>query len=88
MSFQQLYAYAFRIVSRDKILRFKNTFIIVIILSCFLTSGIPSSHLHHMFRLPFQQFMQMLAGDEEEHAVLLTNLFLGLGKKAYLLLGE
>ena len=30
----------------------------------------------------------MLAGDEEEHAVLLTNLFLGLGRKAYLLLGE
>ena len=30
----------------------------------------------------------MLAGDEEEHAVLLTNLFLGLERKAYLLLGE
>lgn len=34
------------------------------------------------------QFLQMLAGDEEEHAVLLTNLFLGLGKKAWLLLGS
>lgn len=30
----------------------------------------------------------MLAGDEEEHALLLTNLFLGLGKKAWLLLGK
>jgi hypothetical protein len=29
----------------------------------------------------------MLSGDEEEHAVLLTNLFLGLGKKAWVLLG-
>lgn len=29
----------------------------------------------------------MLSGDEEEHAVLLTNFFLGLGKKAWLLLG-
>ncbi|PVD23406.1 hypothetical protein C0Q70_16675 [Pomacea canaliculata] len=34
------------------------------------------------------QFLQMLAGDEEEHALLLTNLFLGLGKKAWLLLGS
>lgn len=60
---------------------------------------VPFRQLHSDFRdsllpslahvcLPFQQFMQMLAGDEEEHAVLLTNLFLGLGKKAYLLLGE
>jgi hypothetical protein len=35
-----------------------------------------------------QQFLQMLAGDEEEHAVMLTNLFLGMGRKAYLLLGQ
>ncbi|KAL8612721.1 hypothetical protein ACOMHN_025372 [Nucella lapillus] len=34
------------------------------------------------------QFLQMLAGDEEEHAVMLANLFLGLGKKAYILLGS
>ncbi|KAK7488454.1 hypothetical protein BaRGS_00020239, partial [Batillaria attramentaria] len=34
------------------------------------------------------QFLQMLAGDEEEHAVLLTNLFLGMGRKAWLLLGS
>ncbi|XP_067678650.1 coiled-coil and C2 domain-containing protein 2A-like [Haliotis asinina] len=34
------------------------------------------------------QFLQMLAGDEEEHAVLLTNFFLGLSKKAYLLIGS
>ena len=30
----------------------------------------------------------MLQGDEEEHAVLLVNYFLHLGKKAWLLLGE
>jgi coiled-coil and C2 domain-containing protein 2A len=35
----------------------------------------------------FQQFLQMLQGDEEEHAVLLTNYFLSMGKVAYLLLG-
>lgn len=29
----------------------------------------------------------MLQGDEEEHAVLLLNFFLHLGKKAFLLLG-
>jgi len=29
----------------------------------------------------------MLQGDEEEHAVLLTNYFLGINKKAWLLLG-
>lgn len=34
-----------------------------------------------------QQFLQMLQGDEEEHAVLLTNYFLSLGKSAFLLLG-
>nr|XP_018671326.2 coiled-coil and C2 domain-containing protein 2A isoform X3 [Ciona intestinalis] len=33
------------------------------------------------------QFMQMLCGDEEEHAILLLNYFLHLGKQAYLLLG-
>ena len=30
----------------------------------------------------------MLAGDEEEHAILLCNYFLWLGKKAYLVLGD
>ncbi|XP_050400906.2 coiled-coil and C2 domain-containing protein 2A [Patella vulgata] len=34
------------------------------------------------------QFLRMLAGDEEEHAVLLMNYFLELGKKAYLLIGS
>ncbi|CAL1548859.1 unnamed protein product [Lymnaea stagnalis] len=34
------------------------------------------------------QFMKMLCGDEEEHAVLLTNYFLGLGKRAWLMLGN
>jgi coiled-coil and C2 domain-containing protein 2A len=34
------------------------------------------------------QFMETLAGDEEEHAVLLTNFFLGLGKKAWLVIGS
>ena len=36
----------------------------------------------------FQQFLQMLQGDEEEHAVLLVNYFLHLGKRAWLVLGE
>lgn len=30
----------------------------------------------------------MLAGDEEEHSILLMNFFLGLGKKAWLLIGN
>ena len=30
----------------------------------------------------------MLAGDEEEHAVLLCNYFLSLGKKAWVVLGN
>ncbi|XP_070555815.1 coiled-coil and C2 domain-containing protein 2A-like isoform X3 [Ptychodera flava] len=34
------------------------------------------------------QFLQMLQGDEEEHAVLLCNYFLHLGKKAWLLIGS
>ncbi|XP_075249259.1 coiled-coil and C2 domain-containing protein 2A-like isoform X4 [Convolutriloba macropyga] len=34
------------------------------------------------------QFMTMLAGDEEEHAVLLCNYFLHLGLRAYLLMGN
>ena len=33
------------------------------------------------------QFLQMLAGDEEEHAVLLCNYFLWLGRKSWLVLG-
>ncbi|CAN8001529.1 unnamed protein product, partial [Ixodes hexagonus] len=33
------------------------------------------------------QFLQVLVGDEEEHAILLCNFFLHLGKEAYLLLG-
>jgi len=32
-------------------------------------------------------FLDLLAGDAEEHALLLCNLFLALGKKAYVLLG-
>ncbi|XP_078612714.1 coiled-coil and C2 domain-containing protein 2A-like isoform X1 [Branchiostoma floridae x Branchiostoma japonicum] len=34
------------------------------------------------------QFLQMLSGDEEEHAVLLCNYFLHMGKKAWVLLGS
>lgn len=34
------------------------------------------------------QFLQMLQGDEEEHAVLLTNYFLHCGKQAWLLIGS
>lgn len=34
-----------------------------------------------------QQFLDLLAGDEEEHAVLLCNYFLSLGKKACLIVG-
>nr|XP_061790325.1 coiled-coil and C2 domain-containing protein 2A-like [Nerophis lumbriciformis] len=33
------------------------------------------------------QFLMLLAGDEEEHAVLLCNYFLFLGKKAWLIIG-
>ncbi|XP_037554278.1 coiled-coil and C2 domain-containing protein 2A [Nematolebias whitei] len=33
------------------------------------------------------QFLTLLAGDEEEHAVLLCNYFLYLGKKAWLIIG-
>lgn len=35
-----------------------------------------------------QQFLDLLAGDEEEHAVLLCNYFLFLGKKAWLVMGN
>lgn len=31
--------------------------------------------------------MEFLSGDDEEHSVLLVNFFLGLGKKAWLLIG-
>ncbi|XP_007496776.2 coiled-coil and C2 domain-containing protein 2A isoform X1 [Monodelphis domestica] len=34
------------------------------------------------------QFLDLLAGDEEEHAVLLCNYFLALGKKAWLVMGS
>ncbi|XP_058048290.1 coiled-coil and C2 domain-containing protein 2A isoform X8 [Ahaetulla prasina] len=34
------------------------------------------------------QFLDLLAGDEEEHAVLLCNYFLALGKKTWLLIGN
>ncbi|XP_070764717.1 coiled-coil and C2 domain-containing protein 2A [Enoplosus armatus] len=33
------------------------------------------------------QFLTLLAGDEEEHAVLLCNYFLSMGKKAWLIVG-
>jgi len=32
--------------------------------------------------------MNLLAGSEAEHAVLLTNFFSGMGKKAYFVLGQ
>jgi len=35
-----------------------------------------------------KEFLRMLAGDEEEHAVLLCNYFLHIGKKAYVVLGR
>ena len=34
-----------------------------------------------------QQFLQMLSGDEEEHAIMLVNFFLHMGKKAWLICG-
>ncbi|XP_039261426.2 coiled-coil and C2 domain-containing protein 2A-like isoform X2 [Styela clava] len=34
------------------------------------------------------QFLNMLCGDEEEHAILLLNFFLHIGKQAYLVLGR
>lgn len=40
------------------------------------------------FYLHFQQFLRMLAGDEEEHAILLCNYFLWFGKNAYVVLGD
>lgn len=40
-----------------------------------------------VFNFSFQQFLTLLAGDEEEHAVLLCNYFLYLGKKAWLIIG-
>ncbi|CAL1540858.1 unnamed protein product [Lymnaea stagnalis] len=36
----------------------------------------------------YAQFMKMLCGGEEEHAVLLANYFLGFGKRAWLMLGN
>ena len=35
-----------------------------------------------------QQFLHMLAGDEEEHAILLCNYFLYCGWKAWVILGH
>ena len=35
-----------------------------------------------------QEFLDMQAGDEEEHAILLCNYLLYLGKRAYLVLGQ
>ncbi|MEE6462446.1 hypothetical protein FKM82_001600 [Ascaphus truei] len=34
------------------------------------------------------QFLDLLSGDEEEHAVLLCNYFLAMGKKAWLIIGN
>ncbi|XP_078534578.1 coiled-coil and C2 domain-containing protein 2A [Lissotriton helveticus] len=34
------------------------------------------------------QFLDLLAGDEEEHAVLLCNYFLAMGKKAWIIVGN
>lgn len=45
-------------------------------------------HIKELFWILFlQQFLTLLAGDEEEHAVLLCNYFLFLGKKAWLVIG-
>uniref|UniRef100_A0A3Q4GB70 Coiled-coil and C2 domain containing 2A n=1 Tax=Neolamprologus brichardi TaxID=32507 RepID=A0A3Q4GB70_NEOBR len=38
-------------------------------------------------QVSFSQFLTLLAGDEEEHAVLLCNYFLSMGKKAWLIIG-
>ncbi|KAJ7389194.1 Coiled-coil and C2 domain-containing protein 2A, partial [Desmophyllum pertusum] len=35
-----------------------------------------------------EEFLRMLAGDEEEHAVLLCNYFLHIGKRAFVVLGR
>jgi len=35
----------------------------------------------------FQQFLRTMAGDDEEHAVLLNNYFLKLNKKSWIALG-
>lgn len=43
--------------------------------------------MQHNFCSFCQQFLDLLAGDEEEHAVLLGNYFLSLGKKAWLIMG-
>uniref|UniRef100_A0A8D3E8L3 C2 domain-containing protein n=1 Tax=Scophthalmus maximus TaxID=52904 RepID=A0A8D3E8L3_SCOMX len=37
--------------------------------------------------LTCDQFLTLLAGDEEEHAVLLCNYFMSMGKKAWLIIG-
>lgn len=49
-----------------------------------------SLSLHYVFLSLshcLQQFLHMLAGDEEEHAVLLCNYFLYCGWKAWVILG-
>ena len=47
------------------------------------------THTHSLsLSLFFQQFLHMLAGDEEEHAILLTNYFLHCGWQAWLVLGN
>lgn len=38
--------------------------------------------------VPSNQFLEMLVGGPEEHAILLCNFFLHLGKKSYILLGS
>lgn len=43
---------------------------------------------HGYYFLMLQQFLQMLSGDEEEHAILLVNYFLSLGKKSWLICGS
>jgi coiled-coil and C2 domain-containing protein 2A len=35
-----------------------------------------------------RSFLDLCAGDSEEHALLLCNLFLGIGKKAYVVIGD
>ena len=47
-------------------------------------SGSMVSHL----AMPLQEFLQMLSGDEEEHAVLLCNYFLHMKQQAWVLVGS
>lgn len=43
--------------------------------------------LANLLLVHLQEFLQMLSGDEEEHAVLLCNYFLFMGQQAWVVLG-